>query len=94
MQGSLAVVVLLASVLAWMLGASAGWLVWGLLLGAVVPFTLLAVRPTNRRLLDSGLDPESREAGDLLLRWGRLHVVRTLVGVAVFVAFAVMASMP
>lgn len=91
MQGGLVLVGLLASVLAWALGASAGWLVWGLLLGAMIPFTLLAVRPTNRRLLDPGLDPESREAADLLLRWGRLHVVRTLVGVLVFVAFAVMA---
>ena len=94
MQGGLAVLGLLASVLAWALGASTAWLVWGLLLGALIPYTLVVVRPTNRRLLDPKLDPESHQAGVLLTRWGRLHIVRTLVGVSVFVAFAVLAAWP
>jgi len=87
MQGGLAVVGLLASVLAWYQGGDVGWLVWGLLLGALVPFTLVVIMPTNRRLLDPGLDSASREARELLSRWGRLHAVRTVVGVAVFVGF-------
>ena len=87
MQGVLAVVGLLASVVAWYQGYGVGWLVWGLLLGALVPFTLVVIMPTNRRLLDPGLDSGSGEALELLLRWGRLHAVRTVVGVAVFVAF-------
>lgn len=87
MQGLLAAAGLLASVVAWYQGYGVGWLVWGLLLGALVPFTLVVIMPTNRRLLDPGLDSGSGEARELLLRWGRLHAVRTLVGVAVFVAF-------
>src|SRR2546427_10434232 len=89
MQGALAVIGLLASVIAWYRGAGVGWLVGGLLLGALVPFTLVVIMPTNRRLLDPGLDSGSGEARELLSRWGRLHAVRTVVGVAVFGAFVV-----
>ena len=92
MQGALAVIGLLASVIAWYQGAGVGWLVGGLLLGALVPFTLVVIMPTNRRLLDPGLDSGSGEARELLSRWGRLHAVRTVVGVAVFVAFVVSLS--
>lgn len=87
MQGMLALVGLLAGVVAWYQGSGVGWLFGGLLLGALVPFTLVFIMPTNRRLLDSGLDSGSGEARELLLRWGRLHAVRTVVSVAVFVAF-------
>jgi uncharacterized membrane protein len=87
MQGGLAVVGLLASVVAWYQGGDVGWLIWGLLLGSLVPFTLIVIMPTNRRLLDPGLDSASGEARQLLTRWGRLHAVRTVVGVAIFVAF-------
>ena len=86
MQGGLAVVGLLASVVAWYQGSGVGWLVGGLLLGALIPFTLVAIKPTNRRLLDPRLDSGSAEARELLSRWGRLHAVRTVVGVIVFVA--------
>src|SRR2546426_12473984 len=85
MQGALAVIGLLASVVAWYQGSGVGWLVGGLLLGALVPFTLVVIMPTNRRLLDPRFDSGSGEARDLLVRWGRLHAVRTVVGVAVLV---------
>lgn len=56
----------------------------GLLLGAVVPFTLLVIFPTNRRLLDPSLDSASGEAATLLRRWDRLHAVRSVLGAAAF----------
>ena len=90
MQGGLAVVGLLSSAVAWYQGSGVGWLVGGLLLGALVPFTLVVIMPTNRRLLDPGLDSGSGEARELLSRWGRLHAVRTVVGVTVFVASVAM----
>ena len=67
-----------------------GWLIGGILLGALVPFTLIVIMPTNRRLLDPRLDSSSSDVRELLARWGRLHAVRTVIGVAVFVAFAQM----
>jgi len=90
MQGGLAVVGLLSGTVAWFQGSGVGWLVGGLLLGSLAPFTLIVMMPTNRRLLDPQLDPSSPEAAELLSRWGRLHAVRTVVGVAVFVSFACM----
>ncbi len=59
-------------------------LIGGLVLGAVVPFTLLVIYPTNHRLLAPTLAPESPEAEALLRRWGHLHAVRTLLGVLAF----------
>lgn len=87
MQGSLAVVGLVSAAVAWSQGSGTGWLLGGLLLGAMVPFTLIVIMPTNRRLLDASLDTGSAEATELLRRWGRLHLVRTVVGVAVFGLF-------
>ena len=51
MQASLAAVGCLAGVVAWARGSPTPVLVSGLLLGAVIPFTLIAIRPTNERLL-------------------------------------------
>ncbi len=83
MQASLAVVGCLAAVAAWAQGSATTVLIAGLLLGAVVPFTLIVIMPTNKRLLNPGLDRGSPEAAALLARWGRLHAVRSAVsGVA------------
>jgi uncharacterized membrane protein len=90
MQGGLATVSLVSAAVAWFQGSGVGWLVGGLLLAVLVPFTLVVIMPTNRRLLDPQLDAGSREAVELLLRWGRLHAVRTVIGVAVFVSFVQM----
>ena len=73
-------------------GAGVGWLVGGLLLGAVVAFTLVVIMPTNRRLLDPRLDAASEDARQLLRRWGQLHAVRSVVGAGVFVAFVIMSA--
>jgi hypothetical protein len=53
-------------------------LLGGLLLGTVIPFTLLVILPTNKHLLDPGLDRRSAKAASLLDRWGRLHMVRSV----------------
>src|SRR5262249_31402240 len=78
MQATCATVGLLSSVAAWLGGASLGWLIAGVLLGSVIPFTLMVILPTNRRLLDPTLDKQSAEAERLLARWGRLHAVRSV----------------
>jgi anthrone oxygenase-like protein len=52
-------------------------LIGGLLLGLVIPFTLVVILPTNRRLLDPTLVRGSAEAAALLPRWGQLHAARS-----------------
>jgi Domain of unknown function (DUF1772) len=88
LQAPLALVGGAAGVARWAIGGSRMWLVGGVALGALVPFTLVVILPTNTRLLAATLDPASVEAQALLTRWGWLHAVRTLVSVLVFAAFA------
>jgi Domain of unknown function (DUF1772) len=78
MQASLAAVGLVSSIGAWLAGATLWWLAAGVLLGSVIPFTLIVIRPTNKRLLSPALDRRSAEAERLLARWGRLHAVRSI----------------
>ena len=67
--------------------ASTAWLVGGLLLLLVVPFTLVVILPTNKRLESQELDLRSEEAGHLLRRWGRLHAIRSILSGAAFLVF-------
>jgi hypothetical protein len=78
MQASLAIVGCLTGLWsAWLLGD--GWIALGAaLLGAVVPFTLVVILPTNKQLLDPSLDHREEQATALLIRWGRLHAVRSV----------------
>jgi anthrone oxygenase-like protein len=84
MQASLAVAGFLAAVGGW-LALDDPWIIaGGALLGAIVPFTLVVILPTNRQLLDPSLESSSPRAAELLARWGRLHAVRTVLGVLAF----------
>jgi hypothetical protein len=78
MQASLAALGLLSSIAAWLAGATFWWLIGGVILGAVMPFTLIVILPTNKLLLSPILDKRPVEAERLLSRWGRLHAVRSL----------------
>ena len=78
MQATCAALGLLSSIAAWLAGATLWWLVAGVLLGAVIPFTLIVILPTNKQLLSPTLDRRSAETGRLLARWGALHAVRSV----------------
>jgi hypothetical protein len=91
MQASLAVIGLLAAAAAYAQLHHGALLVGGILLGAAVPYTLIAVRPTNARLVAPELAPDSAEAAALLRRWGALHAVRTGLGSLAFLVLLVCA---
>src|SRR5262245_66000490 len=82
LQAPLAIVSFLAGAGAWVLGGGVVWLIAALLIGAVVPFTLIVVMPTNERLLAPGRHLASAETRRLLERWGRLHVIRSIASAA------------
>jgi hypothetical protein len=88
MQVSLALVAAAAGVFRGLQGGAAVWLWAAILIFAVIPFTAVAVLPTNKRLLDPSRDKTSAETRELLERWGRLHAVRTLLSLAASILFA------
>lgn len=87
MQVFLALSSFLSSLIAWLMHSTIYWLLGGILIIAVIPFTLIAILPTNNKLLDSSLDKSSDYAKQLLNRWGRLHAVRSILSLASLIIF-------
>lgn len=88
MQAPLAVIGFLCGTGAWWLGAGTSWLVAALCILVVVPFTLIIMEPRiNKPLLAPGRDLGSPETRELLVRWGRLHAVRSVFGLIATVIF-------
>jgi hypothetical protein len=84
MQAPLALLSLCGGVGAWLLGAGIPWVVGGVMIGAVVPFTFVIIMPTNHRLerFAAGDQGDVTGARTLLDHWARLHGVRTLLALA------------
>jgi hypothetical protein len=85
MQASLAIVGSVSAFSAWWIGKDAMWLIGGLFLFAVVPFTFVAIMPTNEKLESNKLNVPSTEAERLLRRWNGLHAVRSALGLVAFI---------
>lgn len=78
LQASLAIIGFLAGTAAWLLGAGPWWLLGALFILSVVPVTLLIIFPINKQLLVPGRDIASSETRELLVKWGRLHAIRSV----------------
>ena len=89
MQAALAAVGFLSGIGAWWVGAHFLWAAGGLLLGAVIPLTLIVIAPTNNQLLDPSFDKDSPLAQRLLVRWGWLHSTRTILSAVTFLIFLI-----
>jgi len=87
MQASLAAIGLVSAIGAWLLGRGLAVLAAGLLIGSVIPLTLIVIFPTNRALEDPKLDIASARAGELLAKWNRLHALRTAASLGALVIF-------
>lgn len=87
MQSMLAISSSIGSVGAWLMGASRLWLMGAILIFAVVPFTLLVITPTNKKLLNPGLDRTSKATRRLLQDWGLLHGVRSILSLVAALFF-------
>jgi len=89
MQAPLAVLSFLAGAGAWLVGEGVLWLIGAALIGLVVPFTFIAVMPTNHQLLAPGRDLSSAETRSLLEKWGRLHAVRSVLSFLASIVYLV-----
>jgi hypothetical protein len=86
-QAPLAVAGFLLGLLAWWQSRDWMWILGALVLIANLPYTLLAIYPTNNQIkaIEPGqAGPASRA---LIERWGSLHAVRTGLGFATTLAF-------
>jgi hypothetical protein len=80
MQAPLAIFGSLFAFASWWIGRDTAWLYGGIFLFAVVPFTLVVILPTNKKLESGNLDVSSAQAESLLRRWNALHAVRSGLG--------------
>ena len=72
MQASLAIVATIAGVAVTLTGGSWLWCVGAFCIFFVLPFTFLAIMPTNKQLLAPETDRSSPHTEALLKRWGIL----------------------
>jgi hypothetical protein len=92
MQASLAAVSGVLGILAGILTLDWRWAVGAVLVLANWPYTLLIIKPTNDQLqatLPAAADAATRS---LLTQWGRLHAVRSALGLAATLAYLWAAS--
>jgi hypothetical protein len=93
MQASLAVIGFALGMIAFFQSGDWRWLVGAILLVANWPYTMLVIMPTNKRLAIA--DPSSGNLAQcraLVAHWGRLHLVRSVLGAAATLAFVWAAS--
>jgi hypothetical protein len=76
------------------LGLLAAWMTqdWRWTVGATLmlanwPYTLLGINPTNKRLRAIPIEAAGPDSRGLIERWGRLHSLRTCLGVAGALAY-------
>jgi hypothetical protein len=79
-QASTAIICFLAAALLSVLTRDWSWAVGGLVVGSVVPLTLVLILPTNKRLLHDARPLGPDEAASLLRHWGLLHWLRSILG--------------
>ena|SRR5215475_228332 len=87
MQAPLALIGCLLGLVAWWQTGVWGWLVGAVVVLANWPYTILVIKPANTRLM--ALDPAQAgvESRNLVVSWGKLHAVRTGLGLAATLVF-------
>ena len=87
MQAGLALISAALGLWAWWGTREPLLLAGALLILAVVPFTLIVIMPTNKRLMGASPETAGPDLRPYLVKWGTLHWVRNLLGLAAMLAF-------
>lgn len=87
MQASLAILGFIFSLMAWLIGSNIWWLLGGIALGLVVPYTFMAIMPVNKRLLSPEIAAHTENMRFLLEKWNKLHLIRSLLSTIALIIF-------
>lgn len=87
MQAPLALLGFLLGLIAWWQASHPGFLIGAIAMIAPWPWTLIGIKPTNDTLLATEPDQAGPRTRALIVKWGGLHAVRTVLGVLATVAF-------
>jgi hypothetical protein len=87
MQASIALIGCVLGSIAWAQTAHAGFLIGAIAMVAPWPWTLLGIKPTNDALLATAPEQASPQTRALVVKWGRLHAVRTALGALATIAY-------
>lgn len=80
MQAPLAVIGFALGLITWWQTGERLWLLGAIVLVANWPYTLLAIMPTNQKLMDMNPAEAGSEVRNLIERWATLHAGRTALG--------------
>ena len=87
MQATLAAVSAALGLLAAWSSGDWRWIVGAVLIFANWPYTLIGIMPTNNKLKAIPETDAGATSRALLVSWGRLHAVRTVLGIAATLAY-------
>lgn len=87
MQASLAMLGAVLGFAAWWQGGDWRWLAGAVVMIAAWPYTLIVIKPTNDALMSINAADAGPRSRALIETWGRLHAVRTGIGVITTVLF-------
>jgi len=89
MQAPLAMIGFILGIAAWRLTGVVMFLIGGILLFANWPWTIFGIMPTNRMLMETEPEAASPQSRALIVKWNRLHVVRTVLGCLAILAILI-----
>jgi hypothetical protein len=92
MQAALAVIGFILGAVAWWQSGAVAFLIGALLILANWPWTLLAIMPTNKVLMATDPAAAGAETRALIVKWNRLHTVRTVLGGLAVLTFLIALS--